>query len=341
MSQVDRQRGVDNNSRGRAVCGWGFLSALALRQIGELMSRCTSAVLSGFAHLLALSFILVIASCGSNESTSGRFGSDVDSMTVAAATREFPTAIVSLSPTATEILFAIGAGDQVLAVDDQSTYPTEAPVSNLSGFAPNLEAIAGYEPDLVVISYDPGDLITGLEALGLKVLMQNPPSTIDDTYAQIVELGDATGHIDEAAELNRSISAELLVLAEGLPGAGMTYFHEVDSTLYSATSETFIGQLYGLLGLENIADAALQFGGSNYPQLSPEYVIDTDPDLVFLADAEWGESVETVAARPGWGTMSAVQMGRVFPLDETAGRWGPRIVDFVAMVKEAVEEASG
>ena len=203
-----------------------------------------------------------------------------------------------------------------------------------------MEAIANYDPDLVVISYDPGDLVVGLGALGIDVLMQGAASAIDDTYSQIAELGDLTGHSDEAAALNAEIVAGLESLAEGHPGAGMTYFHEVDSTLYSATSSTFLGQLYALLGLENIADPADE-DGWGYPQLSPEYVIDVGPDLIFLADAEWGESAETVAARPGWDTMSAVQAGNVFPLDETAGRWGPRIGDFLTTVRAAVEEASG
>ena len=291
-------------------------------------------------RLTALPLVLTIGlfatSCGGVGGSPGGAVSGIASTTAASA----PSGIVSLSATATEILFAIGAGDQVVAVDDQSTYPEEAPTSALSGFTPNVEAIANYDPDLVVISYDPGDLVVGLEALGIDVLMQGAASAIDDTYSQIAELGDLTGHSDEAAALNAEIVAGLESLAEGHPGAGMTYFHEVDSTLYSATSSTFLGQLYALLGLENIADPADE-DGWGYPQLSPEHVIDVGPDLIFLADAEWGESAETVAARPGWDTMSAVQAGNVFPLDETAGRWGPRIVDFLTTVRAAVEEASG
>ena len=299
--------------------------------------------------------ILAAAGCGGDDgSATGPVSGETATTTAAPTTTTaaptttsteapapaLPESIVSLSATATEILFAIGAGGQVVAVDDQSTYPVEAPMSALSGFTPNVESIAGYDPDLVVISYDPGDLVVGLEALGIDVLMQGAANAIDDTYAQIAELGGLTGHVDEAAALNTAIVAELEALAEGQPGAGMTYFHEIDSTLYSATSSTFLGRLYALLGLENIADPADE-DGWGYPQLSPEYVIDVDPDLIFLADAEWGVSAETVAARPGWDTMSAVQGGNVFPLDETAGRWGPRIVDFLITVRAAVEEASG
>ncbi len=303
----------------------------------------------GSVAVVLLTLVLAAAGCGGSEPTTGPVGGETTTVptttpppttTTATPAPVMPEAILSLSPTATEILFAVGAGGQVVAVDDQSTYPADAPMSALSGFTPNVEAIAGYDPDLVVISYDPGDLVVGLEALGIDVLMQGAANVIDDTYAQITELGALTGHVDGAEALNESIAEGLEELAEGQPGAGMTYFHEVDATLYSTTSTTFLGQLYALLGLENIADPADE-DGWGYPQLSPEYVIDTDPDLIFLADAEWGESAETVAARPGWDTLSAVRAGNVFPLDETAGRWGPRIVDFLTTVNQAVEEASG
>jgi len=303
----------------------------------------------GSVAVVLLTLVLAAAGCGGSEPTTGPVGGETTTAptttpppttTTATPAPVMPEAILSLSPTATEILFAVGAGGQVVAVDDRSTYPADAPMSALSGFTPNVEAIAGYDPDLVVISYDPGDLVVGLEALGIDVLMQGAANVIDDTYAQITELGALTGHVDGAEALNESIAEGLEELAEGQPGAGMTYFHEVDATLYSTTSTTFLGQLYALLGLENIADPADE-DGWGYPQLSPEYVIDTDPDLIFLADAEWGESAETVAARPGWDTLSAVRAGNVFPLDETAGRWGPRIVDFLTTVNQAVEEASG
>jgi len=303
----------------------------------------------GSVAVVLLTLVLAAAGCGGSEPTTGPVGGETTTAptttpppttTTATPAPVMPEAILSLSPTATEILFAVGAGGQVVAVDDRSTYPADAPMSALSGFTPNVEAIAGYDPDLVVISYDPGDLVVGLEALGIDVLMQGAANVIDDTYAQITELGALTGHVDGAEALNESIAEGLEELAEGQPGAGMTYFHEVDATLYSTTSTTFLGQLYALLGLENIADPADE-DGWGYPQLSPEYVIDTDPDLIFLADAEWGEAAETVAARPGWDTLSAVRAGNVFPLDETAGRWGPRIVDFLTTVNQAVEEASG
>jgi len=297
-------------------------------------------------RVLALLGALAIAStaCGSDSGSGMSALSGIATTTTASATTvapDGPVAIISLSPTATEILFAIGAGDQVVAVDNMSNYPADAPVSDLSGFTPNVEAIAGYGPDLVVISYDPGDLVEGLKALEIPTVIQWADNSIDDTYSQITELGDLTGHAAEAEAVSASIREGLAALAGDPVGTGMTYFHEIDNTLYSATSTTFVGQLYALLGLENIADPADE-AGFGWPQLSAEFILEADPDIIFLTDAAWGESAETVAARPGWDVLTAVVGGHVVPIDQdTSGRWGPRVVDFIESVKAAIEGFEG
>lgn len=255
---------------------------------------------------------------------------------------ERPSAIISLSPTHTEMLFAVGAGPQVVAVDDQSTYPPEAPMTDLSGFTPNLEAILSYQPDLVVIAFDPADnpISEALEAVGVPTLFLDAAATVDDVYRQIEVIGVATGNLSSADALNEEIRTgleEIVARSEGI-GAGVTYFHELDSTLFTVTSATFTGQIYALLGLENIADPA-DAGGSGYPQLSSEYIVAQDPDIIFLADAVYGESAETLAQRPGWSGMTALDRGAVVEVDPNlASRWGPRIVDFLALVAEALEE---
>jgi iron complex transport system substrate-binding protein len=256
-----------------------------------------------------------------------------------------PEAIVSLSTVATEMLFAIGAGDQIVAVDDQSNYPPEAPTTDLSGFTPNLEAILSYEPDLVVITFDPGDLIAGLEAAGVPVLSYTAAFTVDGTYRQIEALGAATGNLEEAQAANDEIKTGLVeILNTSLgSGEGVTYYHEIDSTLYTATSSTFFGEIYGMFGMVNIADVADADGSAfGYPQLSSEYIVDADPDIIFLANVLYGENSETVAARPGWDVMTAVQSGNVVELDtDVASRWGPRIVDFAQSVADALKTHSG
>jgi iron complex transport system substrate-binding protein len=254
-----------------------------------------------------------------------------------------PERIVSLSPTATEDLFAIGAGDQVIAVDDQSTYPAAAPTTDLSGFEPNVEAIAGYEPDLVVFATEPGDLGPSLEGLGITALQLDAAPNLDVAYDQIEQLGAATDHADEAAALVEQMRSDVQGLVDGAdPATGTSFYYELDDTFYSATSKTFIGQLFQMLGLENIADAVGK-GSGGYPQLSAEYIIESDPDLIFLADTKCcGQSAETVAERPGWAGLTAVTGGDVVPLDEDiAQRWGPRVVDLLRQIaKAAAEEAN-
>ena len=250
-----------------------------------------------------------------------------------------PRRIVSLSPTATELLFAVGAGGQVVAVDSNSNYPADAPRTDLSAYQPNLEAIAGYKPDLVVYSDDPGELKAGLEKLGIPALEQPAAKRLDDTYAQIDQLGKATGHPAEAGRLTETMRAEIQKITGGpRPERPLAYYHELDKNLYSATSKTFIGQLYGQLGLENIADAADK-DGSGYPQLSAEYVVKADPDLIFLADTKCcGQTARTVAARDGWDQVRAVKAGAVVELDDdVASRWGPRIVDFLRLISAKVQ----
>jgi iron complex transport system substrate-binding protein len=291
---------------------------------------------------------LVVAGCGQDGSTSdaaaptgqgAAFPVTLDSPGGKVVLDQRPERIVSLSPTATEMLFAIGAGGQVVAVDSNSNYPEEAPRTDLSAYQPNIEAIAGYKPDLVVYSDDPGELAAGLGKLGIPALQQPAATRLDDTYAQLDQLGRATGHQAEAAQLTATMRAEIeKITAAARPERPLTYYHELDKNLYTATSKTFIGQLYGLLGMENIADAADK-EASGYPQLSAEYVIKADPDLIFLADTRCcGQSARTVAARDGWDQLTAVRSGGVVALDDdVASRWGPRVVDFLKTVAAKVQ----
>ncbi|HVF07358.1 MAG TPA: ABC transporter substrate-binding protein [Actinomycetota bacterium] len=255
---------------------------------------------------------------------------------------ERPSAIVSLSPTATEMLFAIGAGEQVVAVDDQSDFPAQAPVTDLSGFEPNIEAIAGYGPDLVVLSDDIGGVVKGLEKLEVPVLLQPAAATIEDTYAQMEQLGVATGHAGEAIVAVSDMAREVeRILAETPDATGVSVYHELDDTYYSVTSDTFIGQVYSMFGVDNIADEA-KGAGSGYPQLSSEYIVDRDPTLIVLADGECcGQSAATVAARPGWQELTAVTEGSVIEVDDdVASRWGPRVVEFMRAVADGLREVA-
>ncbi len=299
---------------------------------------------------------LFTAACGSEAASSAAGGSAVTIADSAAPDTtdappssdapagDFPERIVSLSPTATEMMFAIGAGDQLIAVDDQSTYPAdvlELP-NELSGFEPNVEAIAALEPDLVLIGGDFTGLGAQLDELDIAWWDGPAALTIDDSYRQIEELGDITGNSEAADALVKEMQADVeeIVLATPELTEPLSIYHELDPTLYSADSTTFIGELYSLLGLENIADTAEGDSGG-FPQLNPEFIVSADPDLIFLADTKCcAETAETVAARPGWDAIAAVQNGEVFEMDDdVASRWGPRVVEYLRIVSEAVQQA--
>ena len=245
-----------------------------------------------------------------------------------------PTRIVSLSPTATEDLFAVGAGPQVIAVDQDSDYPKQAPHTSLSGYTPNAEAIASYNPDLVVVSND-GGIVAELQKLGITVLLDPAVDNLAQAYDQIRQLGLATGNTQAATTVVRSMERQLTTLIQSVPKKlrHLTVFHELSPDLYSATSATFIGRIYKLFGFRNLADAA-DPTHSGYPKLSAEYVIAQSPDIVVLSDSVCcGQTAKTVAARPGWQNVTAVKTHRVIAVDDSiASRWGPRIVDFVRFV---------
>ncbi len=269
---------------------------------------------------------------------------EADAQTDEAVADSYPNAIVSLSPTATEMLFAIGAGDQVIAVDNYSYYPPQAPVvDDLSGFSPNVEAIAAFEPDLVVLSNP--TIQEELELLGIDVFVAAAAVDLEDVYTQISELGDATGNANGASIVVDQMREQIgeIVAAIDMPDEPLTYFHELDPTLYSVTSSTFIGQIYSMAGVENIADAADGAGTSQYPQLTQEFILESDPDIIFFADAQCcSQTVATISERPGWSELTAVRNQHVFEMDaDIASRWGPRLVQFLETVLSALKTVAG
>ncbi|HEX6452597.1 MAG TPA: ABC transporter substrate-binding protein [Trebonia sp.] len=257
-----------------------------------------------------------------------------------------PSRIVSLSPTATEDLYRVGAGKQVVAVDQTSNYPAGVPKTSLNGITPNIEAIAKYNPSLVVAAQDSNGLVKGLTKLGVPVLIDPAVTSLDAAYAQINQIGQATGHTAQAeivvSGMKKEIAAD--VAKAGADHKDLSYFWEVSaSPYYSATSKTFIGQVAGLFGLKNIADAADKASDGGYPQLSPEYIVAAKPQIIFLTDNEatdGGQTPAVVANRPGWSAIPAARDHEIIPLnDDVASRWGPRLPLLVAAIAQAVESA--
>jgi iron complex transport system substrate-binding protein len=257
-----------------------------------------------------------------------------------------PKRIVSLDPTSTEDLYAVGAGTQVVAVDQDSNYPPGVPVTSLSGLTPNVEAIAKYNPSLVIASQDSGGLVADLTKLGIPVLIEPAVATVADAYLQIEQVGQASGHGSQAAEVVRNMRLEITdaVQQAGTKYRGLTYYWELSSApYYSATSATFIGHVMDLFGLRNIADAANKPADGGYPELTEEYIVKARPQLIFLADnesADGGQTPAIVAKRPGWAGLPAVKNGAVIGLnDDIASRWGPRLPQLVVEIATALESA--
>jgi iron complex transport system substrate-binding protein len=259
-----------------------------------------------------------------------------------------PDAIVSLSPTATEMLYAMGAGSQVKAVDDQSDYPKQAPVTKLSGFTPNAEAIAAYKPDLVIISNNMDGITAKLNALSIPVLDLPAAANVSDVYAEFTELGAAIGHVAQAQAIDRSLKTEIkqIVAAEPAHAKPLTYYYEISTNpYYSVTSSTFIGSLLSLLGMKSIADAATGAAAAGgYPTLSAEYILKASPDYIILADtgkAGGGQDAATVNARPGWSVLTAVKEKHIILLNpDIASRWGPRVIDLLRDVAAGIKSGS-
>jgi iron complex transport system substrate-binding protein len=296
-----------------------------------------------------LALVLGLTACGSDSSASddaaSAGASDGFPVTVTGAAGEVtleeqPETIVSMSATSTEMLFAIGAGDQVEAADDNSNYPEDAPTTDLSAFTPSAEAIAEYAPDLVVLSDDLNGIVDALGTLEIPTLLLPAAETLDDSYAQLETLGDATGHAEEADEVVADMQDRIAAAVESVPAdvEGMRVYHELDPGFFSAASSTFIGSIYTQFGLENIADGAPDASGG-YPQLSAEYIAGQAPDLIVLADTRCCEqSAEVVAQRPAFDALPAVQEGRILEADDDiASRWGPRVADFAEAVAQTLQ----
>jgi iron complex transport system substrate-binding protein len=237
-----------------------------------------------------------------------------------------PSKIVSLSAAHVEVLYAIGAGDQLVAGDLFSDCPAAAAeLPQVDSFAPSVEAITALEPDLVLMFFDPGGLRASLEGAGVDVFFLNSPESVSGVLDQMDLLGQVTGHPKEAGDYVAGMNARIeQIIGEVPEGEPPTVFHEVDNTLFSAGPGSFVGDLYDLLKVLNIAAET----GEPFPQMSNEAVIAAAPDVIILADEEAGESAETVSARPGWDAIPAVQNGRIYPVDpDIVSRPGPRLIN--------------
>jgi len=247
---------------------------------------------------------------------------------------EYPQTIVSISPSTTEILFAIGAGDQVVGRDDYSLYPEEAlevtSVGALWGELP-IEAILVLDPDLIVAAQIISeDQVQALRDLGLNVYWQANPTTYEALWENLRDFAALTGHEDQTEAMITDLEARVKTVQEKIAPVSYlpTVFYELDATdpaaPWTTGAGTFIDYIITMAGGTNAA-AALE---GDYAQISAEELIAVNPDIILLSDALYGVTTESVAERPGWDVISAVINDAIYPIDPNMMSVpGPRLVD--------------
>ena len=245
-----------------------------------------------------------------------------------------PKRIISLSPSITEILFEIGSGNQVIAVDNLSNYPNEAPITDISAYDPNVEAISLLNPDLVILSYNIKNLKAALKKIGIETIYLPAPLNFEDILDQIDYLGLQTGNEDKAKKLISKMKNRMKTLQKLRENEKATkIYHEIDPNYYSPSKFSFIGDIYQKLNYKNVADKA-DISNLGYPKLSPELIISENPDLIVLPGKD-NKYVEKVKLRPGWSYIEAVKKDNfLLTNNDISSRWGPRILNFAAILVE-------
>jgi iron complex transport system substrate-binding protein len=247
---------------------------------------------------------------------------------------ERPEQIVSLSPGATETFFAIGAGDQLVAVDMFSDYPEETTdLPKVDAYQPDPEAIVDLDPDLVFVIYDADGIVDLLEDLDIQVLYLDAPNSIEGLIEQIRILGEVTGNRSEADELAASLEERVDAVVEQVAEVDSqpSVYHELDDSFFTVGPESFVGDLYSILGARNIAEGSV----GEYPQLSEEVIIEEDPEVIILPTYGDGGVSDAVRERPGWDGIDAVENDRVYEIDgDIVSRPGPRLVDALEQLAE-------
>ena len=251
----------------------------------------------------------------------------------------YPERIVSTSPSLTEMLFAVGAGDTLTGRDDFSVYPEAAlAVPSFGSLFADFpaETILGMEPDLVLAAeIIPAEQVQAMEELGLVVYWQANPTSFEGLFENINDLAALVGKTENAEALIADLDARVKAVQELAAGAETTpvVFYELDATdpsnPWTAGSGTFIDLIITEAGGAN-AGAAL---AGDFAQMSVEALIEQDPQFIILGDSDFGVTADIVAARGGWDVMTAVVTGQVYPFDSnTMSVPGPRLVDGLEQV---------
>jgi len=290
---------------------------------------------------------LLVAACGGDSNSSGGASgqpsatfpmSVTDTGGKAVTFSMAPTRIISYSPGATEILFAIGAGGQVVATDSFSDYPAAAKaLPKLEYLRPAPEPALALRPDLVIMAGAQEGDVEQFRAAGLTVFLLREPEDIAGVIEDVRLLGRLTGKAEGAEAVAKDMEKRVTAVQQKANGAGKgpLVFFELSPDGFSVSPNSFVGSMLKLVKAGNVADGA----ASAFPQLSAEVIIEADPEVILLSDAgEWGgQSLETVKARPGWSDIKAVKSGRVIEIDPNVfTRPGPRVIEALELLLKSL-----
>ena len=253
-------------------------------------------------------------------------GTDGESLTL----KEAPKRIVSLGPGTTETLFAIGAGNALVAVDRFSDFPAPtAALPKVDYSKPSVEALVGHKPDLVLATGRQKETVPAMRGVGLPVIVLEEPGSVEGVFEHIDRLGKATGRGVEAQQLITKLRERKDAVALKIKdvNSGPLFYHEVSSNFFTAGPTSFIGDVYGLLKARNIADGT----SGPFPQLSQEVIVQKNPAVIVLSSGREGVTIEQAKSRPGWNDIQAVKTNRVVLLtpdeEDIISRPGPRVID--------------
>ena len=285
--------------------------------------------------LILMLAVLITAGCQMQTPVQAQSTNTPAEIPVAAITQESsPQRIISLSPPLTEMLFAVGAGGQLVGRDSYSDFPEEAKSVADVGWTYgkyNMETVVNLKPDLVLAGeITTPEMVASLENMGVRVEYFKNPVTLSDVYAMLARIGQLSGKTDQSDSLIKDLQkreSELVNKLGGIRDQPMV-FYELDasdpSKPYTPGPGTLHSHLISMAGGLNLGDQL----GTTWAQISLEQLLVDDPDFILLGDSAYGITPESVAQRAGWQILTAVKEGRVLPFDDNLlVRYGPRILD--------------
>jgi len=244
--------------------------------------------------------------------------------------------VVSLSTTHTEIIQTLGGENLLVGIDSFSE--SELPIEKIDAFTVTADELVNLNPDLVIVAFDFNGIIDGLEALNLNYVLLPPARNFDEVYTQIMEIGNLINKSEESIDLVSEMENDVAEIIENFSAQNVKVFHEIGYTygIYTVNENSFIGEIYNLLGVDNIANFKEDPFGSGYPEFSEEEILIANPNLIIVGHSDYLN--KDLSTRVGWEEITAIQSGNLFFLDENlANNWGTNTVDLLNTLSEVTQ----